>query len=61
MEQTEAKRMYHLLIESETTGKQVPMEALASSEEDALRFLPAGFRFVRLLEKYAWPSEEAPG
>ncbi len=61
MEQTETRRMYHLLIESEATGKQVPMEALASSEEAALRFLPAGFRFVRFLDKYVWPSEETPG
>ncbi len=60
MTDTEEKRMYHLLIWQEATGREVPMEALAASEEAALEFIPAGFRFVRLLDRYYWPlTEEA--
>ena len=58
MNGTEEKRMYHLLIRQEATGREVPMEALAASEEAAREFIPAGFGFVRLLDRYSWPLTE---
>ena len=53
---TDGKQMYHLLLRKEGSDRQVPMEALAASEEEAMAFIPAGFRLVRFEKKYYWPE-----
>ena len=55
---TDGKRMYHLLIQKEGTQRQVPLEALAASEAEAMEFIPAGFRLVCFTDRYYWPPSE---
>ena len=56
----DGKKMYHLLIRNSETGREVPMESLADSEEAALEAIPNGFTLVRYLDRYWWPLGEMP-
>lgn len=49
-------RMYHMEIRKNDGGRCVPFDALAESEEAALRQLPVDFVFVRWTERFAWPQ-----